>query len=210
MSNSRQTEDAFHQGWLRTGDICRIDADGFISIMGRAKDVIIRGGHNIDPRTIEDAALGFPGVGLAAAVGRPDTYAGEVPMLFVSPQPGVIIDQQALADYVQEKIMEPPARPRAVAIIADMPVTAVGKIFKPKLREIAARAAARELLKAAGLFGRRECRGCHRSLAGPLSARGGARRQGGGGEASAAAVPGQGRTRRLAPAASGLWPQPGG
>ena len=73
-------------------------------------------------------------------------------MLFVSPQPGVIIDQQALADFVQEKIMEPPARPRVVAIIADMPVTAVGKIFKPKLREIAARAAARELLKAEGLL----------------------------------------------------------
>jgi len=147
-----QTEAAFHQGWLRTGDICRIDADGFVFIMGRAKDVIIRGGHNIDPRTIEDAALGFPGVGLAAAVGRPDAHAGEVPMLFVSPQPGILIDQQALADYVRERIMEAPARPRTVAIIADMPVTAVGKIFKPKLREIAARAAARELLKAEGLL----------------------------------------------------------
>ena len=102
--DKKQTEEAFHQGWLRTGDICRIDADGFVYIMGRAKDVIIRGGHNIDPRSIEDAALDFPGVALAAAVGRPDAYAGEVPMLFVSAQPGVSIDPQALAAFVQEKI----------------------------------------------------------------------------------------------------------
>lgn len=149
--DDKQTEEAFYQGWLRTGDICRIDADGFIYVMGRAKDVIIRSGHNIDPRTIEDAALGFPGVALAAAVGRPDAYAGEVPMLFVSPQPGATIDPQALADFVQDKILEPPARPRAVLIVAEMPVTPIGKIFKPKLREMAAGDAARELLKAEGL-----------------------------------------------------------
>jgi fatty-acyl-CoA synthase len=149
--DKRQTEDAFHEGWLRTGDICRIDADGFVYIMGRAKDVIIRGGHNIDPRTIEDAALDFPGVALAAAVGRPDAYAGEVPMLFVSAQAGVSIDPQALADFVQERILEPPARPRSVSLVAEMPVTPVGKIFKPKLREIAATEAARELLAAEGL-----------------------------------------------------------
>jgi fatty-acyl-CoA synthase len=147
----KQTADAFHQGWLRTGDICRIDADGFVYIMGRAKDVIIRGGHNIDPRAIEDAALGFPGVALAAAVGRPDAYAGEVPMLFVSLQPGIKIDSNALADFVRDKIMEPPARPKAVAIVAEMPVTPIGKIFKPKLREIAAAEAARELLASEGL-----------------------------------------------------------
>jgi fatty-acyl-CoA synthase len=149
--DAKQTEAAFHQGWLRTGDVCRIDADGFVSIMGRAKDVIIRSGHNIDPRSIEDAAMGFPGVGLAAAVGRPDAYAGEVPMLFVAAQPGAVIDAQALADFVRERILEPPAQPRTVAILQEMPVTPVGKIFKPKLREIAAFEAARDLLKAEGL-----------------------------------------------------------
>ncbi len=148
-----QTEDAFHDGWLRTGDLCRIDADGFVYIMGRAKDVIIRSGHNIDPRAIEDAALEFPGVALAAAVGRPDAYAGEVPVLFVSAQPGVDIDVQALAAFVQEKILEPPARPRAVSIVAEMPVTPIGKIFKPRLREIAAGEAARDLLAAEGMSG---------------------------------------------------------
>jgi len=149
--DKKQTEDAFHDGWLRTGDICRLDADGFVYIMGRAKDVIIRGGHNIDPRAIEDAALAFPGVALAAAVGRPDAYAGEVPMLFVSAKAGINIDPQALAAFVRDNIPEPPARPRAVSVIAEMPVTPVGKIFKPKLREIAAGEAARELLAAEGL-----------------------------------------------------------
>ncbi|MGY3445163.1 AMP-binding protein [Bradyrhizobium sp. USDA 4473] len=151
--DKKQTEEAFRDGWLRTGDICRIDADGFVYILGRAKDVIIRGGHNIDPRAIEDAALAFPGVALAAAVGRPDTYAGEVPMLFVSAQPGAQIDPNALAAFVQENILEPPARPRVVSVIAEMPVTPVGKIFKPKLREIAAGEAARELLALEGLSG---------------------------------------------------------
>jgi fatty-acyl-CoA synthase len=146
----KQTEEAFYDGWLRTGDICRIDADGFVYIMGRAKDVIIRGGHNIDPRAIEDAALQFPGVALAAAVGRPDAHAGEVPMLFVSAQPGVNIDPLALAAFVQDNIPEPPARPRNVSVISEMPVTPIGKIFKPKLREIAAGEAARDLLAAEG------------------------------------------------------------
>ena len=72
-------------------------------------------------------------------------------MLFVSAQPGVSIDAQALAAFVLERILEPPARPKTVAIIAEMPVTAIGKIFKPKLREIAAGEAARDLLMAEGL-----------------------------------------------------------
>ena len=69
------------------GDLGRIGEDGEIYVTGRAKDVIIRCGHNIDPTAIEDVALRFPGVGLAAAVGRPDAYAGETPMLFVAPRP---------------------------------------------------------------------------------------------------------------------------
>lgn len=151
----KQTEGAMHREgdreWLRTGDLCRIDAEGHVEIMGRVKDIIIRGGHNIDPRTIEDAALEYPGVALAAAVGRPDSYAGEVPILFVTVQPGAKVDLDALNDFVRERIMEPPARPRAVATVAEMPVTPVGKIFKPKLREIATADAAREALAQAGL-----------------------------------------------------------
>ena len=149
--DAKQTEDAFYEGWLRTGDLCTIDADGYVEVAGRVKDVIIRGGHNIDPRMIEDAAMDFPGIALAAAVGRPDAYAGEVPMLFVMPQPGVTIDSHALGEFVSSRLDEPPARPRAVHVVSEMPLTPIGKIFKPKLREIAADGAARELLQAEGL-----------------------------------------------------------
>ena len=142
----RQVGATFHEGWLRTGDLGRIGADGEVYVTGRAKDVIIRGGHNIDPASIEDVALTFPGVSLAAAVGQPDPYAGETPILFVAPSPGRTIDQAALTDHVQAGVAEAPARPRAIVVIDEMPVTPVGKIFKPRLREIAAENAARELL----------------------------------------------------------------
>lgn len=139
----------FYQGWLRSGDLGRIGLHGEVYITGRAKDLIIRGGHNIDPSSIEDVALRFPGVSLAAAVGRPDPYAGETPMLFVTPAPGATIDRAALADFLQAGVMEPPARPRAIQVITDMPVTPVGKIFKPRLREIAAEGAALDALAVA-------------------------------------------------------------
>ena len=65
--------------WFDTGDLGRIDADGYVWLTGRAKDVIIRGGHNIDPLGIEEALHAHPAVELAAAVGRPDAHAGEIP-----------------------------------------------------------------------------------------------------------------------------------
>ena len=140
---------SFHEGWLRSGDLARIGEAGEIYVTGRVKDVIIRSGHNIDPTAIEDVALQFPGVGLAAAIGRPDTYAGETPMLFVSPSPGAAIDREALAEFLRERVNEAPARPRAIVVIDEMPVTPVGKIYKPRLREIAAEEAAREALEKA-------------------------------------------------------------
>jgi fatty-acyl-CoA synthase len=147
--DDRQKGASFHEGWLRSGDIGRIGADGEVYVTGRIKDVIIRGGHNIDPTGIEDAALAFPGVALAAAVGLPDAYAGETPMLFVTAAPGATIDRAALAEFVERRILEAPARPREIAIIDEMPMTPIGKIFKPRLREIAAEQAARATIAAA-------------------------------------------------------------
>ena len=76
------------EGWLDTGDLARVDDDGFVHLVGRAKDLIIRGGHNIDPAVIENALLAHPAVTAAQAVGRPDVHAGEVPAAFVTLTPG--------------------------------------------------------------------------------------------------------------------------
>lgn len=126
-------------GWLTTGDVGYLTADQRLVLTGREKDLIVRGGHNIDPAAIEDAVNLFPGVQISAAVGMPDQYAGEVPALFVVPAPGVLLDMKALRDHLNAAVQEPPARPRSVLVIDALPVTAVGKIFKPALRDLAIR-----------------------------------------------------------------------
>ncbi|WP_417686671.1 AMP-binding protein [Roseibium sp.] len=125
------------QGWLTTGDIGYLTEDERLVLTGRAKDLIVRSGHNIDPAAIEDVANQFEGVAISAAVAMPDQYAGEVPALFVVPVPGTVIDIDRLADHMRTHVHEPPARPRSIVVIPSLPVTAVGKIFKPALRDLA-------------------------------------------------------------------------
>jgi len=124
-------------GWLITGDIGYLTEDERLVLTGRAKDLIVRSGHNIDPAAIEDVANGFPGVQISSAVGMPDQYAGEVPILFVVPAPGQAIDLDDLQAHLERNIMEPPAKPRRIVSLEGLPVTAVGKIFKPALRDLA-------------------------------------------------------------------------
>ena len=124
-------------GWLVTGDIGYLTEDERLILTGRAKDLIVRSGHNIDPAAIEDIANDFPGVQISSAVGMPDQYAGEVPILFVVAAPGQTIDLNAIEQHLERNIMEPPAKPKRVVILDRLPVTAVGKIFKPTLRDLA-------------------------------------------------------------------------
>ena len=126
-------------GWLDTGDLGRFDADGYLWLTGRAKDVIIRGGHNIDPLVIEEVLHQHPAVEIAAAVGCPDAYAGEHPIAFVQLKPGAQARPEALRDFVRERVPERAAVPDEVVVLAAMPLTGVGKIFKPQLRYEAAR-----------------------------------------------------------------------
>ncbi|GAA2675677.1 acyl-CoA synthetase [Actinoplanes palleronii] len=123
-----------NDGWLDTGDLGYVDADGFLFITGRKKDVIIRGGHNIDPVVIEEALLIHPDVTAASAVGRPDEHAGEVPVGFVTLRPGAELTEEQLVAWAAGRVPEPAMAPKAVHIIDEIPVTAVGKEFKPALR----------------------------------------------------------------------------
>ena len=125
-------------GWLVTGDLGRVQEDGRVFITGRAKDLIIRSGHNIDPAAIEDCLRAHPAVADAAAVGLPDAYAGEVPVAYVALKPGADASPQALLAFAAQHIAERPALPRWVRILDALPLTAVGKPFKPALRRAAA------------------------------------------------------------------------
>ncbi|QIK41662.1 acyl-CoA synthetase [Pontivivens nitratireducens] len=124
----------FAGDFLRTGDLGRIDSDGFVFITGRAKDLIIRGGHNIDPATIEEALSGHREVAFVGAIGQPDAHSGELPAAYVELVAGATVTESALMAYAEEHIGERAAIPKHLEIMDELPKTAVGKIFKPDLR----------------------------------------------------------------------------
>ncbi len=147
------TRDAgtFDGGWLLSGDIGHVDAQGRVFVTGRAKDVIIRSGHNIEPGLIEEALMRHPDVAFAAAVGAPDEYAGEVPVAYVVLKDGAGIDAAGLLAFVQQHIAEPPALPKHIDLLDALPQTAVGKVYKPALRLRAIERVVRDRLLRAGL-----------------------------------------------------------
>lgn len=134
VDRAPQDQPFFAHHWLDTGDLGRIDADGFIWVTGRAKELIKRGGHGIDPGVIEDVLLGHPDVALAAAVGRPDSYAGEVPIAYVQPKLGVTIDPELLVDFAREHMSERAAIPKEILVVERLPLTAIGKVHKQTLK----------------------------------------------------------------------------
>ena len=138
-------------GWLDTGDLGQVDSGGFVYLTGRAKDLIIRGGHNIDPRVIEDALLAHPAIRAAAAVGRPDRHSGEVPVVYVVPAGPGPFDETELLAWAGTAIGEAAARPKRIYPVDAIPLTSVGKQFKPALQADAAVRVATDALAAAGL-----------------------------------------------------------
>jgi fatty-acyl-CoA synthase len=147
-----KNHDLFAEGiYLRTGDLGRMDAEGYLFITGRAKDLIIRGGHNIDPAEIEEALAGHEAVAMVGAIGQPDAHAGEIPCAYVELVKGAEVSQEELMAFARAHIHERAAVPKVIEVLPEMPKTAVGKVFKPDLRRLAITRVYNEALAAAGV-----------------------------------------------------------
>lgn len=119
--------------WFNTGDLARQDADGYFWMTGRKKELIIRGGHNIDPKIVEEAMHKHPAVAMAAVIGRPDAKVGEVPVMYYQKAAGQDVDDADLAAFAQKHVSERAAVPKDFIALDSLPVTAVGKIHKVTL-----------------------------------------------------------------------------
>lgn len=144
----------YHDKYLRTGDLGRIDPEGYIWITGRAKDLIIRGGHNIDPAEIEDALLTHQDVAFAGAIGQPDAHSGELPCAYVELVAGATATADDLMAHAKKHIHERAAIPKHVEVLVELPKTAVGKVFKPDLRKSAITRVYNAALEEAGVSAR--------------------------------------------------------
>jgi acyl-CoA synthetase (AMP-forming)/AMP-acid ligase II len=128
------SERVFENGWIRTGDLGRCDPDGYFSVTGRLKDVIIRGGENVSPQAVECALLSHPSVGAAAVIGIPDPDLGEVPVAFVTNSNP--LDANSIKDHVRLHLGAS-YTPAHVFFVGPLPENAIGKIDTPRLRRMA-------------------------------------------------------------------------
>ena len=131
------TAEALRDGWLHTGDIGYLDDDGYLFIVDRKKDLIIRGGFNVYPRDVEDGLLEHPAVAMTAVVGKPDPVHGEEVVAFVSLREGEAVTADELVAWARERIGGY-KYPRDVRIVESIPLTPVGKIDRKALRAGAA------------------------------------------------------------------------
>ena len=130
----QETRAALRAGWYHTGDLARCDENGFLTITGRLKELIIRGGQNIAPAEIEEVVNTFPPVLDCAVVGVAHEHLGEVPALFVVARPGQNVEAEAVLAYCKTRLSAYKI-PHAVHLIAEIPRTGSGKIIRYKLKE---------------------------------------------------------------------------
>lgn len=132
--NEEATASAIVDGWLHTGDLGNMDADGYFFIAGRSKEMIIRGGENIYPKEIEEVVYTHPAVADAAVCGVPDKFYGEEVKVFIVLKPGAAASEQDILGYCAERLAKYKC-PKSAAFLDEMPKTATGKIMKRKLVE---------------------------------------------------------------------------
>ncbi|WP_019203980.1 class I adenylate-forming enzyme family protein [Tsukamurella sp. 1534] len=135
LGRPEETAKTVVDGWLHTGDVGVLDEDGYLRLVDRAKDMIIRGGENIYPKEIETTVYGVDGVAEAAVIGRPDAKYGELPVLYVSAAPGVRLDVDTVAAHAREQLAKY-KQPVAITVLDTLPKNPVGKIDKPSLRRL--------------------------------------------------------------------------
>jgi len=139
LNRPEETAKTIVDGWLHTGDIGYLDADGYLVLVDRAKDMIIRGGENIYPKEIETVAYRLPEIAEAAVIGRPHPVYGEVPVMYLAPAPGHPIDTDAVRRHLAASLAKY-KQPVEITVLDALPKNAVGKIDKPAIRRLDAAA----------------------------------------------------------------------
>ena len=142
LNKPAETADALRGGWYHTGDLARSDSNGFITITGRLKELIIRGGQNIAPAEVEEALLSHPDVLDCAVVGLPHEHLGEVPAAFVVARDSRAIDSEGVRAHCA-RLLSSYKVPHTVHVVATIPRTGSGKVMRFKLREASADSGAR-------------------------------------------------------------------
>jgi cyclohexanecarboxylate-CoA ligase len=134
--NVALNEESFtRDGWYRTADLGRVDAEGYLRVTGRLKDVIIRGGENVSVKEIEDLLSEHPSVADVAVVGMPDPVLGERACAFVAPRPGATLGFNEMVSYLKAREIAPQKIPERLEVRPKLPKTASGKVLKAALRD---------------------------------------------------------------------------
>lgn len=129
-----ETEAVLRDGWVHSGDIGRLDEDGYLSILDRKKDMLIYKGYNVYPRELEEILFTHPAVRNCAVIGKPDPAVGEYPKAFVELEPGAIVEPEAILAFVAERVASY-KKIREIEFIDAIPVSLVGKALKRELRQ---------------------------------------------------------------------------